>query len=326
MQNEYNIQEITDRLEKGIKELFDSRSYQEYLKVMAKFHRYSLNNTILISMQFPQATHVAGFSAWKINFGRTVCKGEKGIKILAPCPHIVKKEVPLIYPSTQRPVIGADGYAVTEMREITIPSFKVVHVFDISQTEGRELPTLGAKHLEGSVENYRNFYQSLLQTAAVPVTFERLEGGTHGYYYLKDNRIVLGENMSELQTIKTFIHEIAHAKLHSLEQKSEKDRFTKEVEAESVAYTVCRHYGLDTSEYSFHYIAGWSSSKELKELKQSLETIRNTSSQLIEQIDQNLIEHRECQQEKRPSLRSALSQLCERIPPNRETNVREMIR
>ena len=268
------LKEITDRLEQGITELFESERYKEYLRVMSKFHNYSFNNTLLIAMQKPDASLVAGFSAWKNNFGRNVMKGQKGIKIIAPSPFKIKQEIEKTDPHTGKPVIGKDGKPVTEEKEIQIPAYKVVSVFDVSQTEGKELPDIAVDELTGSVERYQDFFAALEKTSPVPVGFEQIPGGSHGYYHLEDKRIAIQEGMSELQTLKTAIHEIAHAKLHDIdlnapenEQKPRVDRRTREVEAESVAYTVCQHYGLDTSDYSFGYVAGWSSGKELTELK-----------------------------------------------------------
>lgn len=291
------LKEITDRLEQGISELFDSERYKEYLSVMSKFHNYSFNNTLLIAMQKPDASLIAGFSSWKNQFERNVKKGEKGIKIIAPSPFKVKKEMEKIDPNTQRPVIGKDGKPVTEEKEITIPAFKVVSVFDVSQTEGKELPDIAVDALTGDVGQYKDFFASLERTSPVPVGFEEMTGGTQGYYHLEDKRIALLEGASQLQTLKTLIHEIAHARLHDIdltapkvEQENRPDRRTREVEAESIAYTVCQHYGLDTSDYSFGYVAGWSSGKELAELKSSLETIRSTAAELIETIDGHMAE------------------------------------
>ena len=286
------LKEITDRLEQGITELFDSERYKEYLRVMSKFHNYSFNNTLLIAMQKPDASLVAGFTAWKNQFQRNVKKGEKGIKIIAPSPFKIKQETEKIDPQTQKPVIGRDGKPVTEEKEITIPAYKVVSVFDVSQTEGKELPDIAVDALTGDVEQYSDFFAALEKTSPVPIGFEKIEGGAHGYYHLEDKRIALDEGMSELQTLKTAIHEIAHAKLHDIdlnapkdEQQPRVDRRTREVEAESVAYTVCQHYGLDTSDYSFGYVAGWSSGRELAELKSSLETIRSAAADIINSID-----------------------------------------
>ena len=291
------LKEITDRLEQGIKELFDSDRYKEYLRVMSKFHNYSFNNTLLIAMQKPDASLVAGFQSWKNNFKRNVVKGEKGIKILAPSPFKIRQEMEKIDPATQKPVIGADGKPVKEEKEITIPAFKVVSVFDVSQTEGKELPDIAVDMLTGDVERFKDVFAALEKTSPVPIGFEKIEGNSHGYYHLEEKRIAIDEGMSELQTIKTAIHEIAHAKLHDIdpnapkeEQADRPDRRTREVQAESVAYAVCQHYGLDTSDYSFGYVAGWSSGRELDELKSSLETIRSTAAEIINSIDEHLQE------------------------------------
>ena len=295
------LKEITDRLEQGIAELFDSERYKEYLKVMSKFHNYSFRNTVLIAMQKPDASLVAGFSAWKNNFERNVMKGQKGIKIIAPSPYKIKQEMQKIDPHTQKPIIGKDGKPVTEEKEVTIPAYKVVSVFDVSQTEGKELPDIAVDELTGDVDRYKDFFAALEKTSPVPIAFENIEGGSHGYYHLEDKRIAINEGMSELQTLKTAIHEIAHAKLHDIDLNAPKDeqphvdRRTREVEAESVAYTVCQHYGLDTSDYSFGYVAGWSSGRELSELKSSLETIRSAAAEIINSIDENLAELQKAQ-------------------------------
>ena len=302
------LKEITDRLEQGIAELFDSERYKEYLKVMSKFHNYSFRNTVLIAMQKPDASLVAGFSAWKNNFERNVMKGQKGIKIIAPSPYKIKQEMQKIDPHTQKPVIGKDGKPVTEEKEVTIPAYKVVSVFDVSQTEGKELPDIAVDELTGDVDRYKDFFAALEKTSPVPIAFENIEGGSHGYYHLEDKRIAINEGMSELQTLKTAIHEIAHAKLHDIdlnapkdEQQPHVDRRTREVEAESVAYTVCQHYGLDTSDYSFGYVAGWSSGRELSELKSSLETIRNAAAEIINSIDANFAELQKAQDKEQPT-------------------------
>ena len=300
------LKEITDRLEQGIAELFESERYKEYLRVMSKFHNYSFNNTLLIAMQKPDASLVAGFSSWKNNFGRNVMKGEKGIKIIAPSPFTVKQEVEKTDPQTGKPVIGKDGKPVTEEKEIKVPAYKVVSVFDVSQTEGRELPDIAVDELTGDVDRFKDFFAALEQASPVPVGFEKIEGGAHGYYHLEEKRIAIDEGMSDLQTLKTAIHEIAHAKLHDIdlnapkeEQKPRVDRRTREVEAESVAYTVCQHYGLDTSDYSFGYVAGWSSGKELAELRGSLETIRNTAAEMINAIDGHFAELQKAQEKEK---------------------------
>lgn len=286
------MKEITDRLEAGIQALFESEQYKAYLTAMSKFHNYSFNNTLLIAMQKPDASLVAGFGKWRDDFERHVKKGEKGIKILAPSPYKVKKQMEKIDPATQKPVIGADGKPVTEEREIEIPAFRVVTVFDVSQTEGKEIPDIAVSELTGSVEQYQDFFAALEKASPVPIAFENIEGGAHGYYHLEEKRIAIDEGMSELQTLKTAIHEIAHAKLHAIdkdapatEQADRLDRRTREVQAESVAYAVCQYYGLDTSDYSFGYVAGWSSGRELSELKASLETIRKAANELITDID-----------------------------------------
>ena len=295
------LKEITDRLEQGIAELFDSERYREYLKVMSKFHNYSFRNTVLIAMQKPDASLLAGFSAWKNNFERNVMRGQKGIKIIAPSPYKIKQEMQKIDPHTQKPIIGKDGKPVTEEKEVTIPAYKVVSVFDVSQTEGKELPDIAVDELTGDVDRYKDFFAALEKTSPVPIAFENIEGGSHGYYHLEDKRIAINEGMSELQTLKTAIHEIAHAKLHDIDLNAPKDeqprvdRRTREVEAESVAYTVCQHYGLDTSDYSFGYVAGWSSGRELSELKSSLETIRSAAAEIINSIDANFAELQKAQ-------------------------------
>ncbi len=289
------LDEITEKLEQGILDIFNSETYRTYLQTMSRFHAYSLRNTILILLQKPDATYIAGFNAWKNHFGRHVLKGQKGIKVIAPSPYKVKKEVPKQDPITKEILIGADGNPITELREITIPAFKVVSVFDISQTEGKELPSFGVEKLEGSVEQYSQFFSALEIVSPVPVSFETMEDGTHGYFHHAENRIALSDSNGELQTLKTFIHEIAHAKLHRIDPNAKKedlvnrpDRRTREVQAESVAYTVCQHFGLETSEYSFSYIAGWSSGKDIAELKASLEVIRSTANELITQIEYHL--------------------------------------
>ena len=291
------IKEITDRLEQGIQDLFDSDRFKEYLRVMSKFHDYSFNNTLLIAMQKPDATFVAGYTSWKKDYGRQVVSHAKSIKVLAPSPYKVKREVDKIDPTTKKPVIGKDGKPVKEETEITVPAFKVVSVFDVSQTEGKELPTIGVDELTGDVEQYADFFKATEQASPAPVGFEKIESGAKGYYSQIEKRIAINEGMSELQNLKTLIHEIAHAKLHDIdlnapaeEQADRPDRRTREVQAESIAYAVCQHYGLDTSDYSFAYVAKWSSGRELSELKASLKTIRDTAAGLIADIDKNFAE------------------------------------
>ena len=289
------MKEITDRLETGIQQLFDSDRYKAYLTTMAKFHNYSFNNTLLIAMQGGQL--VAGFNKWKDTFHRTVKKGEKGIKILAPAPYKVKQKMEKL-DEQGKPILDKDGKPLTEEKTVQIPAFKVVSVFDVSQTEGEPLPSIAVDELSGSVQDYQDFFKALEQASPVPIGFEDIEGEAHGYFHLLDNRIAIQEGMSQLQTIKTAIHEIAHAKLHAIdptdpEQTNRPDSRTREVQAESVAYAVCQHYGLDTSEYSFGYVAGWSSGRELAELKASLEIIRSAAHELISALDEHLAELRQ---------------------------------
>ena len=288
------MKEITDKLEQGIQDLFESDRFKEYLQVMSKFHNYSFNNTLLIAMQKPDATLIAGYNSWKNLFGRQVSRGAKGIKVIAPSPYKVKKEVDKIDPKTQKPMTDKNGKPVKEETEVTVPAFKVVSVFDVSQTEGKELPSIGVDELTDDVEQYADFFKATEQASPAPVGFEKIESGAKGYYSQTDKRIAINEGMSELQNLKTLIHEIAHAKLHDIDlnapaekQADRPDRRTREVQAESIAYAVCQHYELDTSDYSFSYVATWSSGRELSELKASLETIRSTVSELIKDIDKN---------------------------------------
>ena len=288
------VKEITDRLEEGLKELFEGEKYKSYLNTMSKFHNYSANNIQLIEMQCPDATYVAGYKAWQRNFERHVNKGERGIRILAPAPYKIKEEQEKIDPVTNEPVLDRDGMPVMEEVEVKIPAFRVVTVFDYSQTDGKELPGLGVSELHGNVENYRDFMEALSRVSPVPIRYEGMEGDRKGYFIDLSHPIAIKEGMEEVQTVKTGVHEVAHAKLHAKEAEQEtgfaKDRETKEVEAESIAYTVCQHFGIDTSDYSFGYIAGWSSTKEMPELKSSLDTIRRTSSELIKGIEAQLLE------------------------------------
>ena len=288
------MKEITDRLEQGILGIYESDRYADYLRTMSKFHDYSLNNTILIAMQ--GGNLVKGYKQWEKEFDRHVKPGEKAIKILAPSPFTVKKQVEKIDPNTQKPVFDKDGKPVTEEKEIKIPAFRVVSVFDVSQTEGKELPTL-TYELTGNVEQYKDFFAALEKTSPFAMGFEALSGGVKGRCNYEEKRIIINEGMDELQNIKTAIHEIAHATLHDIDKDAPErpDRRTREVQAESVAYAVCQHYGLDTSDYSFGYIAGWSSGKELAELKGSLETIRSTAASLIDTIDGHFAEIQQAQ-------------------------------
>ena len=301
------VQEITDKLEEGLKELFESEKYKTYLYTMSKFHNYSFNNTLLIAMQKPEATLVAGYKAWQKNFERHVNKGEKAIRILAPAPYKIKEERDKLDPVTGEMMFDENGMPQKEQVEVTIPAFRAVSVFDVSQTDGKPIPELEAQELLSTVEGYEDFVQALMNVAPVPIGFEDIPGDSKGYFHTEEKRIAVQENMSESQTLKTMVHEVAHSMLHNKEINRDdlmeapvKDRNTKEVEAESVAYTVCQHFGIDTSDYSFGYIAGWSSGKDMKELKSSLDTIRKTASELITGIEGALRElqlNREIEQE-----------------------------
>ena len=283
------LHQITDKLEKGVKDVFQSDKYKQFLNVMAKFPRYSVNNTMLIMMQRPDAQLCQSFTGWK-QMGRYVKKGEKGISILAPAPYKIEREQTKL-DEKGRPVFDADGEPVKEKVEVTIRAFKVVKTFDLSQTDGKELPTIGPSELLGNIEGYPKLLQALQEISPVPVSFELIDGDAKGFYHLEDKKIVVQDGMSEVQTIKTLLHEMAHQKLHDKDNVPEaKDisRNGKEVEAESVAYVVCQHYGINTSDYSFSYVAGWSEGKETPELKASLDKIRQTASEFIYQIDQRM--------------------------------------
>ena len=288
------MKEITGKLEAGIKGIIDSEQYKTYLKTFAKFHNYSLNNCILIAMQKPDASHVGGFNFWRDDMKRPVRKGEKGMKIIAPSPFKTKKMVDAV-DKNGKPVFK-DGKRVKEEQEITVPAFRVATVFDVSQTDGEPLPTLGVSELSGSVDKYKEFFTALEKTSPVPIGFEAITSGAKGYYQQMEKRIAINEGMSELQNLKTAIHEIAHSRLHAIDTEKPlkgqelPDRRTREVEAESIAYTVCQHYGLDTSDYSFGYVATWSGDKELDTLKSSLETIRKEAAAIITEVDKHFAE------------------------------------
>lgn len=309
------VKEITDRLEAGLKALFEGDNFKNYLDTMSKFHNYSFNNTMLIALQKPEATYVAGFNKWKKDFERSVNKGEKGIKIFAPAPYKLKKEQEKTDPETDEPILDKDGNPVMEEVEVTIPAFKVVSVFDVSQTSGKELPTLGVDELKGDVENFEKFFGVLKEVSPVPIKFAEIDGSAKGFYHQSDKDITIKQDMPEVQTIKTAIHEIAHAKLHDRDLRKAdidsppKDRNTEEVEAESIAYTVCQHFGIDTSDYSFAYVASWGSGKDTPELKSSLETIRSTASELITRIEAKL---RELEKER------AIDKTIENVAPTTE--------
>ena len=291
------VKEITEKLEAGIRDLFDSENYKNWLRTMSRFHSYSVNNTILIHLQKPDATLVASYLSWQRNFGRQVNKGEQAIRILAPAPYKKKIETDRLDPATGRVVLDSDGTAVKEVREILVPNYKVVNVFDVSQTEGKELPTIGVDELDGSVKDYASLIEALKKTCPVPIGFENIRSGAKGYFHTVENRIAIQEGMSEVQTVKTLIHEMAHQKLHSLhpgegEPEEKLTRSRKEVEAESVAFIVSYHYGIDTSDYSFGYIAGWSDGKDNKEFKESLSRIQKAADEMITDIDERVEELR----------------------------------
>ena len=300
--NKDRMREIVDSIENGIKELFESDKYQQYLSTMSRFHRYSVNNTMLIYMQRPDATHVAGFNKWRDQFGRNVLKGEKGIRIIAPTPYKKKVEEIKTDPETNAPILDADGKAIIEEKEIRIPMFKVVSVFDVSQTAGKPLPQLAAD-LSGNVQQYEVFMEALRRASPVPMEIKPVARDTDGFFSIKAQSITIRAGMSEVQTVCAAVHEIAHAKLHDYEHMTEladdgetilvpgeKSRNTEEVEAESISYAVCQYYGIETGENSFGYIATWSKGKELKELRASLETINKTASELITDIDRHFAE------------------------------------
>ena len=320
------VKEITARLEQGVQAIFDSDRYKEFLTAMSKFHDYSLNNTILIAMQ--GGNLVMGFRQWEKEFDRHVKKGEKGIKIFAPAPYKVKKLVDKIDPETRKPMLDREGKVVKEETEITVPAFKVITVFDISQTEGKEFPDLSVKPLLADVEQYEDFFAALEKASPVPIAFEQITNGANGYFSLTDKRIAIKEGVSELQAVKTAIHEIAHAKLHDVdlnappEEQNRVDRHTREVEAESVAYTVCQHFGLDTSDYSFGYVAGWSSGKEMTELKASLETIQATAKELITEIEGHFTEL----QQQRQAEQEQQTPVFDKLPPEQQQALSDTVK
>lgn len=291
---EEQLKQITEQLEQGVAEIFTSEKYTEYLNTMAKFHNYSFNNTLLIAMQKPEATLVAGYQAWQKKFNRQVKRGEKGIQIIAPAPYKEKQEIEKTDPETGEIVIGKDGQPETEVIERVITKFRVTTVFDVSQTTGEPIPEFEVSELEGDILIYHDFMEALKRVAPVPIRFLEIDGEAKGFYQLVDKYIAIQPGMSEAQTMKTAVHETAHAVLHDRDQMEAegivKDQLTREVEAESVAYVVCNHFGLDTSEYSFSYIASWSSGKNMKELRASMDTIRKTSADMIGQIEEKLKE------------------------------------
>ena len=326
--NKERIKEITAGIEKGIMELFESDRYRNYLTTMSRFHKYSLNNVMLIHAQRPNATLVAGFSKWKNSFGRHVKKGEKGIQILAPTPYKIKVDKEKLDPDTKAPMLDDEGKPITEEKEVTIPMFKVVSVFDVSQTDGKPLPQISFS-LTGDVAQYEVFMEALRRTSQVPITIEPMEPGMDGYFHLEKQAIFLREGMSQVQTVCAAIHEMAHSRLHNYEKMTEladdgetilvpgeKDRNTEEVEAESISYAVCQYFGIETADSSFGYIASWSQGKALKELRASLETINKTSSELISGIEQH---YREICKEKGIDLAAdAPAQEQPQVPDNAE--------
>ena len=304
------VKEITDKLEAGIHDLMESDRFKDYLKCLSCFHNYSMRNTILIAMQKPDATYVASYTAWKNQFGRQVKKGEKAIRILAPAPYRKRMEVDVIDPHTGKNRVNADGTKMTVEKEILVPAYKVVNVFDISSTEGPPLPSIGVGELTANVRQYDLLLEALKRSCPVPIGFEDISSGAKGYYHTAEKRIALQKGMSQAQTIKTLVHEMAHQKLHSLTPEEMREaevkltRNAKEVEAESVAYTVTNAFlqrgydGLDTSDYSFAYVAVWSQGKDLPELKTSLDRIRKAADEMITAIDEKLLELQEQHREK----------------------------
>ena len=284
------MEEITGKLEKGVKDIFKTENYKEYLNFCAKLPRYSVNNQILIMLQKPDATMCQSFTGWK-EMNRFVRKGEKGIRILAPSPYKMQKEQDKT-DASGKTVLDKDGEPVKETVEITVNAFKPVSTFDVSQTEGEPIPTIGVNELSGSVEGYETLLAAIKEVVPVPISFEQIDSGAKGYFHLEENRIVVQEGMSEAQTVKTLLHEASHQALHSREAMASSDekksKNQKECEAESVAYVVCQHYGIDTSDYSFAYVATWSADKEVPELKASLDTIRRAASELIVKIDEKV--------------------------------------
>lgn len=281
------VAELTRQLEDGVKAVFSSDRYAEYLQAMSKFYRYSYGNVLLILAQCPYASQVAGYRLWRDEFGRQVKRGEKGIAILAPSTYHRDKLVTQKDPDTGATLEGPDGQPLQETQRFELTRFVIVHVFDVSQTEGKEVPSLGVNELTGSVEDFSALYDRLTALSPLSVVQEDFPGEAKGMCCYNDQRIVIRPGMSQVQTIKTLIHEIAHAKLHdptNVPKEEQKGRSTKEVEAESVAYVVCQRLGIDTSDYSFGYVAGWSQGKELSELKASLNTIQTTAAALIDAV------------------------------------------
>ena len=290
------LKEITEQLEKSIHEFMNGEKYKNFLNQMSKFHSYSLNNQILIAIQRPEATICASYSGWKSQ-GRQVKAGEHGIKILCPAFYKKEKIKDVIDPTTEKPVLLPDGNVKREIVEVIIPHFKIGHTFDISQTEGKPLVELSQQLTGELTDSQKELKVALLQISPVPVSFQPIEGSTNGFYSLDKNEITVDSNLSEKQSIKTLIHEIAHATIHNTNiPDAPKDSPTREVQAESIAYVVCQYFGMDVSDYSFGYIAGWSTGKDTKELQESLEIIRDTSNDIISKTEQTLTQMQSIEQ------------------------------
>jgi len=318
MDRNEQVQQMLDKAEQGIKDVFESDKYKNYLDTMAKFYKYSYRNCLLIAMQQPEATYVAGYKAWITNFNRQVRKGEKGIQILGYAPKNIQVEQ-IQRDINGNEVIGNNGLPKTETVTKKIPSYVPVYVYDISQTDGEPLPVL-INELDGSVESYAELFQAIKDVAAFQIVFEDIQGEAKGYCDPAQKKIAIQEGMSEKQTVKTAIHEVTHADLHTpqttLTVSERTDRATREIEAESVSYVVCSHYGIDTSEYSFGYITGWSSTKELAELKKSLDNIKTQAADLIDRIDNRLID-REKEKELSERLQSKAGKIREYMEDRR---------
>ena len=299
--NREQLKEITDRIEAGIRDIFESgdmEKYRNYLRTMSRFHNYSLNNQALIHLQRPDATLVAGYNRWRDKFSRHVLRGEKGITIIAPTPYKKKIEQEKLDPDTKLPILDADGKIVTEEKEIEIPMFRPVKVFDYAQTDGKPLPERVASpvaNLTGSVENYEAFMEALRRSSPVPVEVKPLSADVDGYFSPKSQSITLREGMSEVQTVSAAVHEIAHAKLHNYalqqpEERRHKSRNTEEVEAESISFMVCAYFGIETGANSFGYVATWSKNAELPEFRASLDTIGKTANGIITDVEKHFAE------------------------------------
>ncbi len=282
------LKEITDQLEAGIEEVFTSDNYKNYLSTMAKFHKYSFNNTLLIAMQNPDATLVAGYNAWQRKFHRHVKKGEKAIKIIAPMTFKGTQEVEKVDPVTREIILNARGEPETEKREVSYQRFKVSNVFDYSQTEGDPIPTLEVPELTGDQKDFEVFMEAVRKVSPVPIRFDDIPGEARGYYNNATKEIVIKKGMPEIQTIKTAVHELGHSLCHDrdfLQAAGEKkDRVTMELEAESIAFCVCSFLRLDqdVGEYSFPYIAGWAADRDRSVLRESMDLIRTTSGNIID--------------------------------------------